>query len=97
MRMSAVGAAISSGPVATALDNAGNVQLLYQISGGVAPANYYVTTGSIVAPGIIDDPNGAPLGYNEPPYLVIGPDNVATGVWIDGETAGSFIRADRRQ
>jgi hypothetical protein len=97
IRMSAVGANVSPTRAATAVDNAGNVQLLYLVGGGIASATYYVTTGTVFDPGIIDNPNGVPSGQAGTPYLVIGPDNAATGVWINLETSCYCVRADRRQ
>ena len=97
IRMSAVGAGVNPTPAAIAVDNAGNVQLLYLLGGGIAPAIYFVSTGTVMDPGIIDNPNGAPSGTAQTPYLVIGPDNAATAVWVNTETAGAFIRADRMQ
>ena len=97
IRMSAVGAAVNSTRAAIAVDNAGNVELLYLVGAGVAPASYDVSTGTVQDSGIIDNPDGTPSGVAETPYLVVGPDNAATAVWVNFETSAYFIRADRKQ
>jgi hypothetical protein len=97
IRMSTAGAGISSSAVAIAVDSAGNVQLFYQVGGSVAPAIYYVSNGTVVNDGVIDDPGNVPSGLANVPAVIFGRDNVATAAWVKFEPAGYFIRADRKQ